>query len=50
MSPENKDDNDVYLEQVSQLRKTLLSLVHAADAEVSVRRLEFCAQSETSLR
>ncbi|KAH6888444.1 putative fungal-specific transcription factor [Thelonectria olida] len=37
-------------DQTAQLRRTLLSLVHAADRESAVRRLEFCAQSEFSLR
>jgi hypothetical protein len=34
----------------SQLRRTLLALVHATDSEASVRVLEFCAQSGLSFR
>jgi hypothetical protein len=37
-------------DQTIQLRRTLLALVHAADAEATVRKLEFCAQSGLSLR
>jgi hypothetical protein len=37
-------------EKMAQLRRTLLALVHTADAEATVRKLEFCAQSGLSLR
>jgi hypothetical protein len=35
---------------MAQLRRTSLALVHTTDAEASVRRLEFCAQSGLSFR
>lgn len=37
-------------DQTAQLRRTLLALVHAADSEATIRRLEFCAPSSVSLR
>lgn len=37
-------------DETGQLRRTLLALVHAADSEVIIRRLEFCAQSVLSFR
>ncbi|KAI5462017.1 putative fungal-specific transcription factor [Mariannaea sp. PMI_226] len=51
LSPTSAEGNVIVsLEQTAQLRRTLLSLVHAADSESAVRRLEFCAMSEFSLR
>lgn len=32
-------------DETAQLRRTLMSLVHLADKEAKVRRLEFCSQS-----
>lgn len=37
-------------DETEQLRRTLLALVHAADREAIVRRLEFCAQSALAFR
>ncbi len=37
-------------DETAQLRRTLLALVHAADSEATIRRLEFCAQSALCLR
>jgi hypothetical protein len=37
-------------EEMAQLRRTLLALVHATDVEANVRILEFCAQSGLSFR
>ncbi|KAH7121582.1 putative fungal-specific transcription factor [Dactylonectria macrodidyma] len=45
-----KENNVAHSNQVMQLRRTILSLVHAADREVEIRRIEFCAQSELCLR
>jgi hypothetical protein len=44
------EDDSGHHDQTAQLRRTLLALVHAADVEAKIRRLEFCAQSELSLR
>jgi hypothetical protein len=41
------DDND---DKTAQLRRTLLALVHTADKEATVRRLEYCSPSQLSLR
>lgn len=43
-------DGEAEPDQTAQLRRTLLALVHAADNEGWIRRLEFCAQSALSLR
>jgi len=44
-------DSELDLDDLtSQLRRTLLSLVHAADNEATIRKLEFCAQSALCLR
>ena len=43
-------EEDTDPDKMAQLRRTLLALVHATDAEASVRRLEFCAQSGLCLR
>jgi hypothetical protein len=37
-------------EQMAQIRRTSLALVHTTDAEATVRKIEFCAQSGLSLR
>lgn len=37
-------------EETAQLRRTLLSLVHLADTEATVRLLEFCTQSSICFR
>jgi hypothetical protein len=44
------DDEASRADKFAQIRRTLLALVHATDAEANVRRLEFCAQSGLSLR
>lgn len=36
--------------ETTQLRRTLIALVHAADREATVRQLEFCAQSTVCYR
>ncbi len=41
----NGDDD-----QTAQLRRTLLALVHKADGEGAIRRLEFCPQSALCYR
>jgi hypothetical protein len=48
--PTATKDEAVHSDKIAQLRRTLLALVHAADAEADVRELEFCAQSGLSLR
>jgi hypothetical protein len=44
------EDEAIRTDKFTQIRRTLLALVHATDAEATVRRLEFCAQSGLSLR
>ncbi|KAE9370944.1 hypothetical protein N431DRAFT_468950 [Stipitochalara longipes BDJ] len=36
-------------DEIAQLRRTLIALVHAADSESTIRKLELCAQSALSL-
>lgn len=38
------------VEDTEQLRRTLLALVHLADEEATVRRLEFCTPSSICFR
>lgn len=44
------EDEAARSDKMAQLRRTLLALVYTADAEATVRKLEFCAQSALSLR
>ena len=44
------EDEATCVGRMAQLRRTSLALVHTTDAEASVRRLEFCAQSGLSFR
>ncbi|KAH8807819.1 putative fungal-specific transcription factor [Xylogone sp. PMI_703] len=50
MKPKSTEDESARSEKMAQLRRTFLALVHTADAEATVRKLEFCAQSGLSLR
>ncbi|KAF7563369.1 hypothetical protein G7046_g707 [Stylonectria norvegica] len=49
ISPRSVVDEATQDDQTAQLRRTLLALVHAADSEAEIRRLEYCAQSALSL-
>ena len=46
----NYQDQTAHANQVMQLRRTLLALVHLADTEATVRRLEFCTPSSICFR
>lgn len=50
IKPTSGEGNTPHDKDTTQLRRTLLALVHATDREVALRRLELCAQSVLSLR
>lgn len=50
ISPNSGERDASQIDQTAQLRRTLLALVHAADSEATIRKLEYCAQSALSLR
>ncbi|KAG9233058.1 putative fungal-specific transcription factor [Amylocarpus encephaloides] len=49
-SRSNDQDSATQIGETEQLRRTLLSLVHLADTEATVRRLEFCTPSAICFR
>ncbi|KAH8660396.1 hypothetical protein BX600DRAFT_56519 [Xylariales sp. PMI_506] len=49
IQPTSAEKETGNITNTEQLRRTLLALVHAADNEATVRKLEFCAQSAFSL-
>lgn len=50
LNPPDTEETMPHDDETGQLRRTLLALVHAADREAVVRRLEFCSQSGLSFR